>query len=98
MMRSVKPAARAFDGEGRLVQVVLSPLAVELAPGERLRLHVCSAAHPRWIRNLCADPSVPLHEQRPPSEHAACEVRIGVDADDCLVELPVVEHLVEMGA
>ena len=84
-------AAAAPDAAGRLVSVTMSPLAVELSPGERLRLHVCSAAHPRWMRNLCADPDVPLHEQRPPSECFACVVRIGVDEAECCLELPVVD-------
>lgn len=43
---------------GREVVVELGPVAAELCVGESLRLHVCSAAHPRWMRNLCASPEV----------------------------------------
>ena len=74
---------------GRVVSVVMSPLAVEFAAGERLRLHVCSAAHPRWMRNLLCDPEVPLHEQVVGSE--ACEVRVRVEAHECCLTLPVIE-------
>ena len=78
-------------GSGRLVSVELAPLAVDIAAGERLRLHVCSAAHPRWMRNLCADPSVPLHEQMPPKgEEAECIVRVGVNDEGCRLVLPIV--------
>ena len=78
-------------GPGRLVVVQMGPLAVELARGESLRLHVCSAAHPRWMRNLCTDPEVPLHEQELGA--TSCRVRMSVDdADSTLLELPVVDE------
>ena len=86
---------------GRLVCVQMAPLAVELAVGERLRLHVCSAAHPRWMRNLCADPRVPLHEQMPPpnaaGEDDACRVCVAVDDAACYLSLPIVEEGVVEG-
>eukprot|EP00933_Yihiella_yeosuensis_P017001 TRINITY_DN14334_c0_g1_i1.p1 TRINITY_DN14334_c0_g1~~TRINITY_DN14334_c0_g1_i1.p1 ORF type:complete len:703 (+),score=104.57 TRINITY_DN14334_c0_g1_i1:58-2109(+) len=37
---------------GQNVTIDMSATAVMLRPGERLRLQVCSAAHPRWFRNL----------------------------------------------
>ena len=77
---------------GRLVTVVMSPLAVDLVAGERLRLHVCSAAHPRWMRNVLADPSVPLHEQCPPEgKGARATVQLSVDDRESCLTLPVIE-------
>eukprot|EP00927_Polykrikos_kofoidii_P023745 TRINITY_DN21767_c0_g1_i2.p1 TRINITY_DN21767_c0_g1~~TRINITY_DN21767_c0_g1_i2.p1 ORF type:complete len:663 (+),score=73.12 TRINITY_DN21767_c0_g1_i2:153-1991(+) len=35
-----------------IVDVQMSATAVSVRKGERIRLHVCSSAHPRWIRNL----------------------------------------------
>ena len=31
-------------------------MAADFEPGSQLRLHVASAAHPRWARNLCGAP------------------------------------------
>ena len=71
--------------------VEMAPLAVELAAGESLRLHVCSAAHPRWMRNLCAEPEVPLHEQL--VGRASCTVRLSVDdAEGTRLELPIIDE------
>jgi len=41
------------DSEASLVevQVAMGATAVLLQPGERIRLQICSAAHPRWFRN-----------------------------------------------
>ena len=79
-------------GDGRLVTLDITPLAVDLLAGECLRLHICSAAHPRWMRNLCAAPEVPLHEQTPPKpEDDHCVVRVGMDDAMCRLTLPVVE-------
>ena len=79
----------AASGVGRLVTVVMRPLAVDLGIGERLRLHVCSAAHPRWMRNLLSDPEVPLHAQRPGA--SSCTVRLGVGDEEGFVTVPVVD-------
>ena len=53
--RGRAPRARA-DAPSRAtpleVEVALGPTALALAAGERLRLHVCSAAHPRWMRSV----------------------------------------------
>ncbi|CAE8631132.1 unnamed protein product [Polarella glacialis] len=35
----------------RRVQISLGPTACHFAKGDRVRLHVCSAAHPRWLRH-----------------------------------------------
>jgi len=37
------------------VEVALGHTAVLFRPGERVRLQICSAAHPRWFRNLGVD-------------------------------------------
>lgn len=37
---------------GQECVVSLGPIACEFSAGSRIRLHVCSAAHPRWMRNL----------------------------------------------
>jgi len=36
----------------RVVRIALGATACEFQVGDRIRLHVCSAAHPRWMRNL----------------------------------------------
>ncbi len=79
------------DGRiGRLVEVELGPVAAELAVGESLRLHVCSAAHPRWMRNLCSSPEVPLARQTSGS-FASCCVRISVDDEESVLTLPLLD-------
>ena len=77
----------ADEARGRLVSVHLGPIAAELARGERLRLHVCSSAHPRWMRNLCSDPEVPLAQQR--SRGVACRVQLGIGHPDSVLVLPL---------
>jgi len=74
--------------KGREVVVELGPVAAELCVGESLRLHVCSAAHPRWMRNLCASPEVPLAKQRS-GNFASCRVHVSVDAGMSVLALPV---------
>ena len=79
-------------GIGRLVTVAMSPLAVDLAPGESLRLHVCSAAHPRWMRNVLAAPETPLHAQVPlQGADATAVVQLAVDDCESYLTLPVIE-------
>eukprot|EP00913_Durusdinium_trenchii_P033104 g30994.t1 len=39
-------------GEFERVEVSMGHTAVLFRPGERVRLQICSAAHPRWFRNL----------------------------------------------
>ena len=75
---------------GRLVEVELGPVAAELGVGERLRLHVCSAAHPRWMRNLCSSPEIPLAQQTSGSS-ASCCVRVSVDDEASVLTLPLLE-------
>ena len=75
---------------GRLVEVELGPVAAELGVGERLRLHVCSAAHPRWMRNLCSSPEIPLARQTSGS-FASCCVRVSVDDEASVLTLPLLE-------
>ena len=70
------------DGPGVEARVELGPVAAEFPRGSRVRLHVCSAAHPRWMRNLCDDPRVPLGEQR---TGMAAKVRVWVDGSSRLV-------------
>jgi len=77
-------------GIGRLVVVELGPVAVELARGECLRLHVCSAAHPRWMRNLCSSPEVPLARQTS-GGLAECSVCVSVDDEESMLVLPIVD-------
>ena len=36
-------------------------MAADFEPGSQLRLHVASAAHPRWARNLWRSAVSPLH-------------------------------------
>lgn len=64
----------------------LGPIAAELSPGSRVRLHVCSAAHPRWMRNLNAAPGTPLGSQGcgPPSTQ-----RVWVDDASSYLVLPI---------
>ena len=62
---------------------------VDMAIGERLRLHVCSAAHPRWMRNLLDAPEVPLHAQRP--GQGSCVVQLAVDDQESAITLPVIQ-------
>lgn len=64
--RASTHAQRATVGgeEGVDITVRLGPVAADFAVGSRVRLHVCSAAHPRWMRNLCDETSVPLAERR----------------------------------
>jgi len=38
---------------GTKVCIELGPTAVEFRKGSQIRVQVCSAAHPRWMRNLC---------------------------------------------
>lgn len=49
--------------EGMECIVDLGPVAAEFPAKSRIRLQVCAAAHPRWMRNLCAKPQVPLAQQ-----------------------------------
>mmetsp|Transcript_67423 Transcript_67423/g.185936 ORF Transcript_67423/g.185936 Transcript_67423/m.185936 type:complete len:450 (+) Transcript_67423:1427-2776(+) len=46
-------------GQVRGVTINVGPIAAEFGVGHRIRLHVCSAAHPRWFRNL-GDDQAPL--------------------------------------
>ena len=71
-------------------QVELGPVAAELGLGERLRLHVCSAAHPRWMRNLCSSPEIPLARQTSGS-FASCCVRVSVDDEASVLMLPLLD-------
>jgi len=41
-----------LDGTSIHLEVAMSSIAFLVRSGECLRLHVCSAAHPRWCRNL----------------------------------------------
>lgn len=53
---TVTDAAPAIAaGKRTVVEVHMSATAVSLRAGEFLRLHVCSGAHPRWLRNLGSD-------------------------------------------
>ena len=70
------------------MEVELGPIAAEVPAGGRVRLHVCSAAHPRLMRNLCADPAVPLCLQR---EGEACTVGVWVDDPASRLLLPIVQ-------
>lgn len=49
-LTSVK--VRPTGGASATVDVAMGHTAVLFRPGERLRLQICSAAHPRWFRNL----------------------------------------------
>lgn len=81
----------AADGSlGRLVTIEIGPAAVEVGVGERLRLHICSAAHPRWMRNLCASPEVPLARQMS-GDQAVCHVRVSVDESCAALWLPLID-------
>ena len=79
---------RPADGDGAEVAVELGPIAAEVPAGARVRLHVCSAAHPRWMRNLCDDPAVALCLQR---EGEKAAVGVWVDDDASRLLLPIVE-------
>ena len=79
-------AAKA--GSGSAPPVELGPIAAEVPAGARVRLHVCSAAHPRWMRNLCDDPAVALCLQR---EGEKAAVGVWVDDDASRLLLPIVE-------
>lgn len=74
------------------VSVALGATACEFRPGETIRLHVASAAHPRWMRNLGAQWDGRLaglkHSTMPPPGQGKVEVRIGFGASG--VELPLV--------
>ena len=58
-------------------------MAADFEPGSQLRLHVASAAHPRWARNLCGDPDVAWAKRT--SACAACRVHIWADGSSALV-------------
>ena len=87
-----KAIGDADGGSGRLVTVELSPVAAELSRGQRLRLHVCSSAHPRWMRNLLASPEVPIARKRSTSP-ASCIVRLLVDSAEGGVTLPIIDEV-----
>ena len=70
-------------GGGRQVTLTLGPVAAEFEPGTRLRLHVSSAAHPRWARNLCGDPEVPWAQRK--AGAASCRVHVWADGSSALV-------------
>ncbi len=72
------------EGEGGDFLVTLGPVAAEFDVGSQIRLHVCSAAHPRWMRNLCADPAVAWFEQKCGTD---TKVRVWSDGSSRL-ELP----------
>jgi len=44
-----------FDTDSVRLEVSLGPTAVRLNVGDCIRLHVCSAAHPRWLRHPLQD-------------------------------------------
>ena len=76
--------ADGIGGEhGRLIRLELGPIAAEAARGSRLRLHVASAAHPRWARNLCADPETPWAARR--AGASTCRVHVWADGSSQLV-------------
>jgi len=79
-------AARIGGEDGIVAVVELGPVGVDFSAGSRVRLHVCSAAHPRWMRNLNSASSTPLEEQMcgPPSTQ-----QIWVDCADSFLVLPV---------
>lgn len=52
----VRPGAGEIQADGSLrIEVDMWATAQRFAPGQRIRLQVCSAAHPRWSRNLGDD-------------------------------------------
>ena len=78
------PGEAAIGGAaGREVELELGPVAADFAQGAVLRLHVASAAHPRWCRNLCGDPSVPWAKRE--GGAAACRVHVWADGSSALV-------------
>jgi len=79
-----RPGEASIGGAaGRQVTLELGPVAADFEPGSQLRLHVASAAHPRWARNLCGDPDIPWAERK--SGAAACRVHIWADGSSALV-------------
>lgn len=50
-------------GGTNVVEINIGSIAVLFRPGERLRLHICSSAHPRWLRNTCSGEAIASAEQ-----------------------------------
>jgi putative CocE/NonD family hydrolase len=49
----IEPGGAAIQPDGRLkISIDMSATATRFLRGHRIRLHVASAAHPRWNRNL----------------------------------------------
>jgi len=79
-----RPGEASIGGAaGRQVTLELGPVAADFEPGSQLRLHVASAAHPRWARNLCGDPDVAWAKRK--SGAAACRVHVWADGSSALV-------------
>lgn len=81
-----RAAHRLGGDEGTVVTVELGPIGAELRAGSRVRLHVCSGAHPRWMRNLNNPRATPLadHTCGEPSTQ-----RVWVDCADSFLVLPI---------
>ena len=78
-----KPEEIYPDGSMK-VRVRLNACGFRLRPGERLRLHVCSAAYPRWMPNRgVANPARCSKEEVSPN---AIQIRVGQNSS--CIELP----------
>jgi putative CocE/NonD family hydrolase len=80
------PTTRVGGDDGIQVTVELGPIGVEFSAGSRVRVHVCSAAHPRWMRNLNNEHTTPLAEHT--CGHSSTQ-RVWVDCLSSYLELPV---------
>eukprot|EP00928_Gymnodinium_smaydae_P023326 TRINITY_DN19292_c0_g2_i1.p1 TRINITY_DN19292_c0_g2~~TRINITY_DN19292_c0_g2_i1.p1 ORF type:complete len:644 (-),score=35.10 TRINITY_DN19292_c0_g2_i1:238-2115(-) len=80
-------SSSSVDSDGvQRVEFELGPCGLELGPHERLRLQICSGAHPRWLRNFGTgeDPYSAVRTQ-------PCQVQILASAEyPSRVDLPVV--------